>query len=498
MLNNIKNKMKWINGKTIAVVSTIAFVVSMLPNWGLAFIARPTGDDYGYSAATHQIWLQTHSLLEVIKTGIDTTISKCTTWNGDWFSVFIFTLMPEVFVYRSFWIVPIFWSLATIGGTFYLFYQLLTNTLGLKWYETLSITMLTLLASYQWIPSSGIGLYWYVGVIHYIMPHVIALFMLGFLVQFLRTKKIKYIVFSAIGMIAIGGSSYYSTFLVMLTYVLVFVCGIKKERKMLWLSLPVLSCLIALYFQITAPGNAARVGESIEFSIGKAINTIMEALFMGVNRIWWYITESPYILLILLLIAVIIWCGLVDAPLKFEFKYPILFVGYMYGIYASMYTPEIYSQTDISGGPPTMEYLTFLLVTIASIVYVEGWIISRLRERDLIKRNEWYYKYCLVPYVLVMCIVVILYKGEVKETLFYESVDYIMSGAAADFAEQMRSQEEILLDDSIKNAYLCPTNDQQGPLLHMPVIDDPDAFTNTVVKKFYGKDYVVTITDTEN
>ncbi len=248
---------------------------SMCMSWNGDFIARPAGDDYGYSAASHQVWLQTHSLLEVIKTGIETTKSMCMSWNGDWFSVFLFTLMPEVFVNRSFWIVPLFWSIATIFATYYFLYQLLTRWLGFKNYITVMITGVVMLISYQWVPSSGIAFYWYVGVIHYVMPHVIALILLGFLVRYIQTGvvmlisyqwvpssgiafywyvgvihyvmphvialillgflvryiqtgEMKYMVYSALGMIAIGGSSYYAAFLVFFAYILVISCGMKK------------------------------------------------------------------------------------------------------------------------------------------------------------------------------------------------------------------------------------------------------------------------------
>lgn len=484
---------EFVTVKKMLIVSCLLYIGSMLPNWLLAFIARPAGDDYGYSASSHQVWLQTHSLLEVVKTGVETTRNMCNVWNGDWFSVFIFTLMPEVFVYKSFWIVPIFWSLATIGATWYFFYSLLTKWLKIRWQETLVITFLILFISYQWIPSPGIGLYWYVGVIHYMMPHVIALFLLGFLSRFMQTGKKKYIVLSALGMIAIGGSSYYSTFLVLLTYLLVFFCGIKVNKKLVWLSVPSVTCLVALYFQITAPGNAARVGEEISFSVAKAINTIVSSLLRGAQTIGRYAYETPYIFLLLCLLAVIMWCALSRGQLGLSFRFPLLFVGYMYGIYASMFAPEIYAATEISGGPPTMEYLTFLLTAVASIVYVEGWCISKLRVRGVLRTEEWYHMHWLVPYMIFMCMVMFALKGELKETLFYESVEYIVSGAAADYKEQMESQEKILLDDSIREAYLCPTNDQQGPLMHMPVIDDPEAFTNRVVRGFYGKDYVIAV-----
>ena len=72
---------------------------------------------------------------------------------------------------------------------------------------------------------------------------------------------------------------------------------------------------------------------------------------------------------------------------------------------------------------------------------------------------------------------------------------YISSGQAEDFREQIASQMEILLDDSIREAYLVPINDDQGPLMHMPVTTDENAFTNWAVKCFYQKDKVVMITE---
>lgn len=50
---------------------------------------------------------------------------------------------------------------------------------------------------------------------------------------------------------------------------------------------------------------------------------------------------------------------------------------------------------------------------------------------------------------------------------------------------------EILLDDTIKAAYLCPTNPDQGPIFHMPIIAEPDAFTNSAVAHFYQKDLII-------
>lgn len=72
-----------------------------------------------------------------------------------------------------------------------------------------------------------------------------------------------------------------------------------------------------------------------------------------------------------------------------------------------------------------------------------------------------------------------------------EAIEYVTSGQAEDFRDQINSQMKILLDDSIKEAYLVPINPEQGPLMHMPVTTDENAFTNRVVRDFYRKEKVV-------
>ena len=489
---NIINKIiDYINNKRIGLLAAVGLFISMLPNWFLAFIARPSGDDYGYSALSRQTWLETGSFIEVVKAGLETTKSMCSVWNGDWFSVFIFTLMPEVFITKSFWIIPLFWSFAVIGATYYVIKEIFCNYLGFKWYEAMGVSSLILLMYYQWIPSSSIGLYWYVGVIHYIMPHVIALLLITFFLKYVRLGRKRYIIYSIGGMVAIGGSSYYSFFLVFFVYILLFLIFYNKRKEIYGFILPLCAGIIALYFQITAPGNSARVESTLTFGLERVIQTIWDSLLLGFNRIIEYTETKRIMLIILAFLALFVWRILEKYEENIKFRYPILWIIYMYGIYASMFTPEIYAGTEVSLGPATMEYLTFLLCATSSIVYLEGWIISKYGEK-IRKKMENRMNHLTLVFSLICLLSVFCLRGDLKNTLFYDSVHYIISGQAADYKKQMDSQLEILLDASIREAYLCPTNDEQGPLMHMPVINDPDAFTNWAVKQFYGKDLVIT------
>lgn len=96
--------------------------------------------------------------------------------------------------------------------------------------------------------------------------------------------------------------------------------------------------------------------------------------------------------------------------------------------------------------------------------------------------------------LLALCMLMIIFnRGWLKESVDYRVYEYVNSGQADDFKSQIASQMEILLDDSIKEAYLVPINPEQGPLMHMPVTPDENSFTNQVVRDFYRKDKVVMI-----
>lgn len=496
IIHTIDSIAKWLDTKKMSIIAFVLFILSMIPIWYLAFYARPSGDDFGYSASSHMAWVNTHSVFEVLKAGLETTKSMLMTWNGDWFTVFMFTLMPEVFVPYSFWIVPLFMTAIVILSTYYFAHEILVNRLGMKRYESLMAASIILIATYQFIPSTAIGMYWYVGAMHYMMPHAVALMLLGFLSKFERRGKYRYIVYSVIGMIMIGGSSYFSALMLFMVYGMAFVICFRKNKKILWMLLPFISGCIALFIQIIMPGNAVRSergGSEFGFSLLKAVGTVMQSLTQAFIRIGEYIVSKTFIFVLLFVLAVVMGECLGRAKHLFKAKYPVIFVLFMYCTYAAMFAPEVYAAVEVSLGPATMQYATFLLAAAASIIYTEIWMINKKREKNALYEVEAvsYRRRILFPVIVVCGIFLVLNRGMIKNSVFARSCEYVLSGQAADFKNQIDSQMEILLDDSVKEAYLCPINDNQGPLMHMPVTENPEAFTNRVVARFYGKDKVV-------
>lgn len=80
-----------------------------------------------------------------------------------------------------------------------------------------------------------------------------------------------------------------------------------------------------------------------------------------------------------------------------------------------------------------------------------------------------------------------------KETTFFNCLSFIASGRADDYKDQMEERLAILLDDTKKDIELPEMNSDQGPFMHMEILEDPDAWTNTVMCEFYRKDRVVRV-----
>ena len=71
-------------------------------------------------------------MIEVFRTGLETTKQMCQVWNGDWFSVFYIYADAGGLCIQKFWIVPVFWTLAMIAATYYMVHEVFYKLFWLK------------------------------------------------------------------------------------------------------------------------------------------------------------------------------------------------------------------------------------------------------------------------------------------------------------------------------------------------------------------------------
>ncbi len=96
MKNNIEKEDVVRLMRAASLTGALLLGLLLLPLLYLSFLNRATGDDYGDGILTRAAWTGTHSLMPVIRAACQTVKNFYGSWQGTWFSVFVFSLQPEV------------------------------------------------------------------------------------------------------------------------------------------------------------------------------------------------------------------------------------------------------------------------------------------------------------------------------------------------------------------------------------------------------------------
>lgn len=478
--------------KLLVVGSAVLFGVSLIPVLYLAGYVHATGDDYHYGAMAHWAWQDTHSLWKTFAASAQNTKNFWHSWQGTWFTIFWMGLQPEVFSVHAYWIVPILMIAVNVISTSVLTYSCIVKKIGLDCGTWAVVNFSLLFMALQFFPSTKSGIFWWNGAVHYIIPYCLAMIAICCFMKYVETYGKRYWVGAFACMTALGGSSYLAALLAPVILLALLAVYGKKRKKSFWLLIPLAAEAAGLIISMLSPGNTIRGGEEFGFSMGRAVQTVLEAFMEGFRTLGIYGKEKPFVYLILLFLTVFVWDAYErrEKP-EFSFRLPGVFIAFMFCVWCAMFAPGIYAGVEVSGGVPNTIFQVFLLTAAADIVYVLGWLRRRQKSADL--RKTWgKYKNFVFAGTAVFCIFIAgITRGTFKETTFYNCVTFVSSKRAADYKAQMEERLAILLDDSRKNLRLPEMNSDQGPLMHMEIMEDPKAWTNTVMCEFYRKESVV-------
>lgn len=479
-----------IDEKKVALILSTVFFMSLIPLLYLSGYVHATGDDYGYGYRTHEAWLATHSIFEVLKAAGQTVVHYWHGWQGTWFTIFLMSLQPEVFLKNGYWIVPWLMLGISIASTSLVTHYFLVKKLKISRASWSCVNTLLLISMLQYFPSTKSGIFWWNGTVHYIVPYGLAMVAIYSMFCYRDERKKRFLTICSICMFFLGGSSYLAPLLVLIVlfYLLLFE-GIKK-RYLFWLLIPASIECGGLLVSFLSPGNTYRGGEDFGFHWTLIFDTVLNCFKEGILGIGRYMGEYPAIFFAFVLIAVFLVEALVKAKENFLFPMPIFFCIMMFCLYCAMYAPEIYAGVEVSGGVPNTIFQVFLLTVLADMVYVLGWICVRWRNKNISRLKSRLFS---IPFLCIALCIVLAKKGTLKETSCYEAYEFIVSGEADDYREQMNERLSLLYNPDLKEVELPAMNSEQGPLMHMEVMEDPDEWTNMVVRQFFQKERVVRV-----
>jgi len=494
----------------------IIFVISLIPIFVVAGFDAASGDDYNYGAASRLAFLSSGSVWAAIAAAGRTTVSIWYTWQGTWFDCFLFCLHPEVFSDSAYVIVPYIFVIMQIASFTYFSYHFIKRHFGLDGLFYLELSLIYMLFVFQLVPSQKSAFFWWVGSIHYAMPMCLALVGIVLGDKFLSSHKISDLVWLSIVAAVIGGATYPAALLLLLAVFLMWLAGFVlnkvRDKRNFLLFVPLVLELVGLAISMIAPGNAVRSASDIADGAaptGGILSTIINSITFSVtDAATSFVGEKTFVVILFLSVIIVSFSPLKEAYKKdtenFQktFAHPVLFILVVFLLNASIYAPRLYAGNHASSGYNNFNFWVFTLCKIAGLIYMEGFVIQWLagkpgfRLSSILGISSQADKKgtstgnLLLQFVVLFAIfggIAFCGRHGVKTYTDFICLDYYLSGQASDYKEQMALQRYLMEEPGVDDVVVPEINNEQGPLMHMPIVADPSNVDNYMTRIFYGK-----------
>ena len=518
MTENKRNRCTVDQFSTIVIMGL--FMISLLPIFYVGLYTYPTGDDFWYGKLVMKAWREQHSVFACIGAAFTTIKNFYYSWQGTWYSIFLFCFNPEMFVKGGYKIVPVLAVGLLCGGYYLLLYQTMVKTLKLPKRTTLVCFCVLLFQMLQYMPRTTSGIYWFNGIMHYNANTFTAMVAISMMILFLREGKKYAFALMLLTMFLIGGGNYQAALMPLLFWGFLVIAAFfnvakgtgLKERfmavfraKRVWLlGLGVMLEVPGVLISGLAPGNSIR-SEEFEMNLKWLLQCVYYAIDRGIYLVRDnYFEKYPSMFFFAVLLCVFLWYEMWNVQKKTNFKFPapIVFVLYMCGIYWAMYYPEIVSKSDVSGGVPDTTQQIFLITSLANIIYVIGYVQRVLREhiKEETLQKAWWGPAInrgtgiarKVVNLMVLTGLIISGLAGYSQSTDMLCVDLVRSGRAKVYATVRKEQIRILEDPEVKDARIPELFDYDYyPICHLQALPYAHCEPNCDMQVYYDKDSVV-------
>ncbi len=253
--------------KTIRRVAPVClWALLLLPFFVGALGAHPATDDFTFAVYTHPTWVQTGSILHVLKDALSYALRTWRDWQGTITGVILMTLSPIVFSLEAYGVHAVLLLLLNLCAWGVFLRHMLGRRMGLPrrvWGPTYLALSLCLLL---FLPDMVEGIYWFNGAWFYMGAQAVALLTLTLCDRLCESRAGKGALaassFAAcLLLFALGMDNYITA---MMTAAALFFMALQRlfagERKeALRTALLLLPIGVGLLLSVVAPGNAVRM-----------------------------------------------------------------------------------------------------------------------------------------------------------------------------------------------------------------------------------------------
>jgi hypothetical protein len=510
------NFIKKIDVKTLSIIFTAVYVLSLIPMLVLAFYDWPSADDYTMALQPHLYFAETGNVFGTIIESLKKSWWVYSQYEGYFFSIILTCIAPNVFG-EGFYVVTPFIILGMLTfGVCYFFDALFVRVWKLDKHLTNIAAMTTLILMVQCLSEGGLrveAFYWYSGAINYTFTFGMAFFWLGLVMRSIyeedEKKRKRKLIWAAFWGFWMGGANYLTALGLAICSVLVLFIffmikrdkfklegadeGQKKSFGLIWI--PMLTNLIGFACSCLTPGNLVR---SAETQHNGAVKSILLSIYSTLDMMFNDMARWELLVALALLIPVFWKMG---ASLKLKLGHPIMFTLFAFLMASSNMTPAFFAVGNIEAGRlRVLAWMEFVLLLVLVTFYLTVWTrqhleLAKPQDDDSAKFSD------TSSLVLVMCMA-FLVAGSVlcviPNARYYSATSALSDladGSAKTYRQENVDRLTVLNDTSIKDAQIPEHTAQPEMLFYWDVTPDKGAWINTALAGYYYKDSVVLVNE---
>ncbi len=499
----MKNLVKKIFGKEIhiklvSIGAVLLLIALAFPIARIMMYCVPWYDDFSYGQLTKNAWIINHSYVDAIQGAITNVKGMWYAWQGTYTSCFFMSLMPAVWGTDKY--VIGLWAilLILIISIFALVKVLMKDVLKCqdRW-SILFIQAMVALTVMLFMRSAIEGFFWYNSAVHYTAMHSLGILLIAGLIKLVYAKgKVQTVLLtigSVLGAIIVAGVNNVTVLQVGLVILSIMGFGLLFKKKRVLLLLPATVCYgIGMYFNMASPGNAKRMVyyEGMMLSPIEAVLRSFQSAFTYFDDFTGLMTLAIIIFMIPVIIGVV-------SKIDFEFKYPGLVLFWSLCLYATGFTPTLYTMGHtLLGRATNMAKVTFQILLFINVVYIIGWLYRVLQEKKGVT-IRWKSTWC--HYIIVAIMMIIIFAVEPNKGGIYSSYCayyFVHTGEAYNYHQEYLQRVE-LCEGPEADVVVSPYVFKPWVLCLGDLSEDPNYEPNKFMAQFFYKNSITCVA-TEN
>lgn len=469
-----------------------AFFLCLIPLLYLARYDVPCADDYIYGTAAHLTLVHGGSLNDAIAAALEHTAVIYHTWQGSYSAVFLMCLQPAVFSEKLYFLTAWLMSASLFGGLFALGQCLVNNVFRLPRHVGAALSGMVGILYLLLVPYPSETLYWYNGAVYYTFFHGIAMLAVAQAISAARYGgALRIAGLSLMAAFLAGGNLVTGLALCMLALGGIILLLLQKDfTRAGRLLIPSLVLLICFCINVFAPGYDMR---QIDVNhVPDAVSAVKESFCKGFYYLFsWF--RLP-VLGGMLILGLLFWAELPNC--SFRFRFPGLVSLLSFCFLSALFCPSMYAQGwEGPGRLKNIIFCSYLVLLVLNVLYWLGWLRQHRKESRPSAELP------LLPTLgaLILCMILTLAAGRLRGGISLASAyTALSSGQAATYYAEALERLTVLKDPSIRVAKLKPYSDPPYLLFFDDLKDDPDAWQNRDMAKYYEKEKVILITQSKS